>query len=87
MRMQGLSWPYISMSYDVSLCDGALRRHRTYKMKRDMKSAHLRDTAGSRRQLTAAKFGRRNLLYEALSYLKLFTHLKKKNKITWGLFR
>ena len=66
------------MSYAVSLCDGALRRHRTWKMKRDMKSAHLRDTAGSRRQLTAAKFGRSNLLYEALSYLKFFTHLKKK---------
>ena len=52
-----------------------------------MKSAHLRDTAGSRRQLTAAKFGRSNLLYEALSYLKFFTHLKNKKKITWGLFR
>ena len=77
----------MSMSYPASLEDGALRRDRTWKMKRDMKSARFRDTAGSRRQLTAAKFGRSNLLYEALSYLKFFTNLKNKKKITWGLFR
>ena len=59
----------MSMSYPASFEDGALRRDRTWKMKRDMKSARFRDTAGSRRQLTAAKFGRSTLSYEALSYL------------------
>ena len=77
---------FMSMSYAVSLVDGALRRHRTQKIKRDMKSAHFRDTTGSRRQLTAAKFGRSNHFCEALSYLKFFTYSKNKKKIIWRLF-